>query len=74
MAQMTMSGKSVVKTTGAILLLMIYDHFNEKKDLLKEMNRLNPVFRFAVYVVSAIVVIALKVNNSYAQEFIYFKF
>ncbi|MCR5233862.1 MAG: MBOAT family protein [Lachnospiraceae bacterium] len=74
MVQMTMSGKSVVKTTGAILLLMIYDHFNEKKDLLREMNRLNPVFRFAVYVVSAIVVIALKVNNSYAQEFIYFKF
>ena len=74
MTQMTMSGKSVLKTTGAILLLMIYDHFNEKKDLLREMNRLNPVFRFAVYVLSAIVVIALKVNNSYAQEFIYFKF
>ena len=63
-----------IKSVFLQFALMIYDHFNERNDLLKEMNRLNPVFRFAVYVVSAIVVIALKVNNSFAQEFIYFKF
>ena len=74
MAQMTMSGKSVVKTTAAIVLLIIFDCFNEKKDLLKELNRLPSFVRFAVYVLAAIVVIALKVNNNYAQEFIYFKF
>ena len=73
-AQMTMSGKSVVKTCLAIVLLIIYDCFNEKKDLLKELDRLPSVVRFAVYVLAAIVVIALKVNNNYAQEFIYFKF
>ena len=74
MAQMTMSGKSVIKTTAAIVLLIIYDVFNERKDLLKEMNRLGAPVRFAIYVISAIVVIALKVNNQFAQEFIYFKF
>ena len=74
MAQMTMSGKSVVKTTAAIVLLIIFDCFNEKRDLLKELNRLPSFVRFAVYVLAAIVVIALKVNNNYAQEFIYFRF
>lgn len=74
MAQMTMSTKSVVKTTAAIGLLIIYDLFNERRDLLKEMNRLKAPVRFVIYVVSAIIVIALKVNNQFAQEFIYFKF
>ena len=74
MAQMTMSGKSVLKTSLAILLLIVYDCINEKKDILKELNRLPSVVRFVMYVLAAIVVIALKVNNSYAQEFIYFKF
>lgn len=74
MAQMTMSGKSVVKTSLAIVLLIIYDCLNEKKDMLKELNRLPSAVRFAGYVLAAITVIALKVNNSYAQEFIYFKF
>lgn len=74
MEQMTMSGKSVLKTTIAIVLLIIYDNFSERKDLLAEMNRLKAPLRWAVYIVSAIVVIALKVNNQFAQEFIYFKF
>lgn len=74
MAQMTMSTKSVVKTTAAIGLLIIYDIYSEHRDLLKEMNRLKAPVRFAIYVVSAIIVIALKVNNQFAQEFIYFKF
>ncbi|MCR5420515.1 MAG: MBOAT family protein [Lachnospiraceae bacterium] len=74
MMQMTMSSKSVIKTTVAIVLLIIFDLFNEKKDMLREINKIPSVFRFVIYVVTAIIVIALKVNNNYAQEFIYFKF
>ena len=74
MAQMTMSVKSVVKTTAAIVLIIIYDNFNERGDILKRMNRLPAAVRWVIYILSAIVVIALRVNNSFTQEFIYFKF
>ncbi len=74
MEQMTMSGRSVVKTTLAIILLIIFDLFNERKDMLMQLSRLKAPFRWVIYIVSAIVVIALKVNNQFAQEFIYFKF
>ena len=74
MEQMTMSGRSVVKTTLAIILLIIFDLFNERKDMLMQLSRLKAPLRWVIYIVSAIVVIALKVNNQFAQEFIYFKF
>ena len=74
MAQMTMSTKSVIKTTAAIVLLMIYDHFNEREDLLLKMNRLKAPLRWVIYIASAILVIALKTHNTEIQEFIYFKF
>ena len=74
MEQMTMSGRSVVKTTIAIILLIIFDLFNERKDMLMQLSRLKAPLRWVIYIVSAIVVIALKVNNQFAQEFIYFKF
>ena len=74
MAQMTMSTKSVIKTTVAIVLLMIYDHFNEKGDLLLKMNKMKAPVRWVIYIASAILVIALKTHNTEVQEFIYFKF
>ena len=74
MEQMTMSGRSVVKTTLAIILLIIFDLFNERKDMLMQISRLKAPLKWVIYIVSAIVVIALKVNNQFAQEFIYFKF
>ncbi len=74
MAQMTMSNKSVIKTGAAIILLLIYDHFNERGDLLMKMNKMKAPVRFVIYVLSAILVIALKTHNTEAQEFIYFKF
>lgn len=74
MEQMTMSGRSVVKTTLAIILLIIFDLFNERKDMLMQLSRLKTPLKWVIYIVSAIVVIALKVNNQFAQEFIYFKF
>ena len=74
MEQMTMSGRSVVKTTLAIILLIIFDLFNERKDMLMQLGRLKAPLRWVIYIVSAIVVIALKVNNQFAQEFIYYKF
>lgn len=74
MEQMTMSGRSVVKTTLAIILLIIFDLFNERKDMLMQLSRLKAPLKWVIYIVSAIVVIALKVNNQFAQEFIYFKF
>lgn len=74
MEQMTMSGRSVVKTTLAIILLIIFDLFNERKDMLMQLSRLKAPLKWVIYIVSAIVAIALKVNNQFAQEFIYFKF
>ena len=74
MEQMTMSGRSVIKTTLAIILLIIFDLFNERKDMLMQLSRLKAPLKWVIYIVSAIVVIALKVNNQFAQEFIYFKF
>ena len=74
MAQMTMSSKSVIKTTAAIVLLLIYDHFNERTDLLLKMNKMKAPLRWVVYIASAILVIALKTHNTEVQEFIYFKF
>ncbi len=74
MEQMTMSGRSVVKTTLAIILLIIFDLLNERKDMLMQLSRLKAPLKWVIYIVSAIVVIALKVNNQFAQEFIYFKF
>ena len=74
MAQMTMSTRSVIKTTAAIVLLMIYDHFNEKGDMLLKMNKMKAPIRWVIYIASAILVIALKTHNTEAQEFIYFKF
>ena len=74
MVRMTMSVKSVIKTSAAIILLLIYDHYNERRDMLKEMNRLKAPVRYVIYLLSAILVIALKTHNTDAQEFIYFKF
>lgn len=74
MAQMTMSNKSVIKTTAAIVLLLVYDHFNERGDLLLKMNKMKAPARWVVYIASAILVIALKTHNTEVQEFIYFKF
>ena len=74
MAQMTMSNKSVIKTTTAIVLLLVYDHFNERGDLLLKMNKIKAPLRWVIYIASAILVIALKTHNTEVQEFIYFKF
>ncbi len=64
----------LLKTTLAIILLIIFDLFNERKDMLMQLSRLKAPLKWVIYIVSAIVVIALKVNNQFAQEFIYFKF
>ena len=74
MTQMTMSDKSVIKTSAAILLLLVYDYFNGKGDLLLKMNKMKAPVRWVIYIASAILVIALKTHNTEIQEFIYFKF
>ncbi len=74
MTQMTMSDKSVIKTSAAILLLLVFDHFNGKGDLLLKMNKMKAPVRWVIYIASAILVIALKTHNTEIQEFIYFKF
>ncbi len=74
MAQMTMSVKSVIKTTAAIVLLIIFDICNERGDVLKAMNRVHPVIRWVVYFAAAFLIIVLKTHNTDIQEFIYFKF
>ncbi|MCR4806980.1 MAG: MBOAT family protein [Lachnospiraceae bacterium] len=74
MAQMTMSNKSVIKTCLAIVLLIIYDIFNEREDILLRMNKIKAPLRWVIYILSAILVIAMKTHNTEVQEFIYFKF
>ncbi|MBR6486814.1 MAG: MBOAT family protein [Lachnospiraceae bacterium] len=74
MAQMTMSVTSVIKTSVAILLLIIYDIFNEKGDVLRRLNKAHPVFRWVLYFAAAFLVIVMKTHNTDIQEFIYFKF
>ncbi len=74
MMQMTMSYKSVIKTAVAIVLLMVFDYFNQKRDLLRDMDKIWAPVRYLIYLSLSILVVAFNIHNGTAQEFIYFKF
>ena len=58
----------------SIGMLFIYDMLSQKKDLLKEMDRLQPAFRWTVYLVLSAVILAFHLHNGVSQQFIYFQF
>ncbi|MCR5508385.1 MAG: MBOAT family protein [Lachnospiraceae bacterium] len=74
MAQMSMRPVSVVKTTVAIVLVAVYDILSEKRDMLKEINRLKEPVRWLIYIAAAVLVIVMRTHTAGPQEFIYFKF
>ncbi|NLG05675.1 MAG: MBOAT family protein [Clostridia bacterium] len=74
MADTTMSYLSIAKTSAAILFLVVFDFFQQKRDLLKDMDRLKLPVRWLIYVLFTVIVIVLSLHNGVKQEFIYFKF
>lgn len=74
MIQMGMSNKSVIKTTGAIFVLMVYDYFNMKTDLLKKMSELKLPIRWIIYIGFGVLIVAMKMHTGATQNFIYFNF
>ncbi|MCR4924035.1 MAG: MBOAT family protein [Lachnospiraceae bacterium] len=72
--RMKMSDMSVIKTTVAIVFIMIYDFFSLKKDLLKEIGKLALPIRWAIYAGAIVLVVAMASHSGSSQEFIYFKF
>ena len=70
----SMSYLSVAKTLLAIVVLMLYDYFSLKHDLLQEMNKLKLPIRWLIYIAVTVLIIILSLHNGIKQEFIYFKF
>ena len=74
MADTTMSYLSVAKTSAAIVFLLVFDFFQQKRDLLKDMDHLKLPLRWLIYIVLTVIVVVLSLHNGVKQEFIYFKF
>lgn len=70
----SMSYLSVAKILLAIVVLMLYDYFSLKKDLLSEMSKLKLPLRWLIYIAVTVLIIILSLHNGIKQEFIYFKF
>ncbi len=74
MLRMKMTNASVIKTTTAMVLIMVYDFFNKDRDLLRSMDRLYLPLRWGIYVICGVLVVAFASHSGATQEFIYFKF
>ncbi len=74
MSYMKMSDRSVIKTTFAMVFILVYDFFALKKDPLREMDRLKMPIRWLIYVAAGVLVTAFAAHGGQTQEFIYFKF
>ncbi len=64
----------VVKLVMALLVLFLYDLFSEKRDLLKEMDKLKRPVRWLIYLGTTVVIIVTKLHGGESQQFIYFQF
>lgn len=69
-----MSGKHVVRIGGLLMSLMLFDYFNQQKDLLKEMGKLLLPMRWLLYFAVVLLIVVLKIHNGTSQQFIYFQF
>ena len=56
-----------------IVILTVFDFFNYKVDLIKEIGKLHFAVRWAVYIALVLVIIFLSEKSS-AETFIYFQF
>ena len=65
---------SFTKLAGSLLVLMIYDYFSLKKDLIVEFGKVKWPIRWIFYIGLTSLIIVLKLHNGTNQEFIYFKF
>lgn len=74
MLDTSMSYLSVMKTLLAIVVLMLYDYFSLKHDLLSEMTKLKLPVRWLIYLSVTVLIIIISLHNGVKQEFIYFKF
>lgn len=71
--QLYISMARLVYLGGIILLLGIVDYLNYKTDVIKNINEKNIVFRWALYIILAVVVILFSTKGT-AAEFVYFQF
>lgn len=71
---MGMTKFSIIKCGLCIVVIMIYDIFNEKKNLLKEMDKLHIVARWLIYTVIAVLTICVHLHEGSNASFIYFQF
>ncbi|MDO5573930.1 MAG: MBOAT family O-acyltransferase [bacterium] len=69
-----MTHLSIIKTLLAIIVLMVYDYFSLKHDLLIKIEKLKLPFRWLIYIIVTVLIIVLSLHNGVKQEFIYFKF
>lgn len=57
-----------------IPLLMLFDYFSQKRNLLKEMDGLPLIVRWLLYLLLTTIIIIEKIHNGTSQAFIYFQF
>jgi len=74
LADLGMSGKHVVRIGGILMSLLLFDYFNQQKDLLKEMGKLWLPLRWLLYFAIVLLIVVLKIHNGTSQQFIYFQF
>ncbi|MDD3412747.1 MAG: MBOAT family protein [Lachnospiraceae bacterium] len=65
---------SFAKLAGSLLVLMVYDYFSLKKDLIIEFGKVKWPLRWIFYIGLTSLIIVLKLHNGTSQEFIYFQF
>ncbi len=72
--EMGMTKLSIVKCGMCIVLIMLYDIFSEKKNLLKEIDKLHIIARWLIYTVVAVLTICVHLHEGSNASFIYFQF
>ena len=74
MIDMGLNAADLWKIGGFLMMIMIYDFFSLKRDLMKEFKRLPVVPRWGIYVVLTTLIIVLRLYSGTKQSFIYFNF
>ncbi len=72
--KMTMSGGTLLLIAAMIGCVMVFDFINRKRDMLLVFGKSPVVFRWIVYFVAGVIVVASCMHGDTTQEFIYFNF
>lgn len=74
MIDMGFTNFSFAKVVIGLAVLMTYDYFAQKKDLLVEYGKLPQVVRWLGYLAITCLIVVLKLHGGTTQSFIYFQF